>query len=269
MADEDQPIVLPALAERRLFEPLRGLLELMPEAGLPGTDELNALLGRYGRRPVSARGRPIRFVERRSAGGSYEDCVGWGRVATRPGSSHDLFNSLVWLRFPRIKAALNARHLAYPDSRRNALRDAATHFDECGVAVVASDDEVLNLLRAHCWKALFWEQRERLPERLQFVVVGHALYDQLRRPFFGLCGKAVLIRTTPQQLERRDDGFYAWLDRELAARFASGNHYARPDELQPVPMLGIPGVVTQSADPAYYDDIGQFRPPRTRTRIGE
>jgi hypothetical protein len=33
-----------------------------------------------------------------------------GEVATRPDNRHDLFNALIWLAFPRSKAAMNRRH---------------------------------------------------------------------------------------------------------------------------------------------------------------
>jgi hypothetical protein len=33
-----------------------------------------------------------------------------------------------------------------------------THFDECGVIVVACDPELLALLRGFQWRRLFWER---------------------------------------------------------------------------------------------------------------
>mgnify|MGYP002149479468 CR=1 FL=1 len=47
----------------------------------------------------------------------------------------------------------------------------------------------------------------------------------------------------------------------LAADLAAGR-YARPRELHPVPLLGIPGVTRASEAPEYYLDTWQFRPGR-------
>jgi hypothetical protein len=40
--------------------------------------------------------------------------------------------------------------------------------------------------------------------------------------------------------------------------------YAQPSDFQPLPLLGIPGVVAESEAPSYYDDVRQFR-PKTRS----
>ena len=62
-----------------------------------------------------------------------------GQIATREGNWHDLLNALVWLRFPALKAALNARQMAgiarAGPKRRTRAQYALTHFDEAGVIV--------------------------------------------------------------------------------------------------------------------------------------
>jgi hypothetical protein len=42
----------------------------------------------------------------------------------------------------------------------------------------------------------------------------------------------------------------------------NAGRFTRPRDFQPLPILGIPGVVPENADPAYYDDAWQFRPGR-------
>jgi hypothetical protein len=42
---------------------------------------------------------------------------------------------------------------------RGTTRDALTHFDECGIVVLSSQPELLDLLRDFRWKALFVERR--------------------------------------------------------------------------------------------------------------
>ncbi len=82
---------------------------------------------------------------------------------------HDLLNALVWLTFPKTKAVLNARHYhalmeerASGNTRRGAVRDVNTLFDESGVIVVYADNELAALLRNFQWKELFWQRREQV-----------------------------------------------------------------------------------------------------------
>jgi hypothetical protein len=60
----------------------------------------------------SAGGHAIRFVASGELGDdNYEHRIYTsGQVSTRPQSWHDLFNALVWMRYPRIKTALNSLH---------------------------------------------------------------------------------------------------------------------------------------------------------------
>lgn len=210
-------------------------------------------------------GRPLRFVPPRDDGLGYEQRI-WdkGEVETRPDNWHDFFNALVWLAFPRAKTALNFRHIremAGVESGRGLARDAMTHFDECGLVVVSEDEFLLDLLRGFQWKALFWERRADVLKSMQFFVFGHATYEQLLAPFRGLTAKAVLYPVDAGWLDRPLLEQLADLDARLAVELAAGR-YASPRELQPVPLLGIPGVTADNEFPDYYDDTWQFRPGR-------
>ena len=55
----------------------------------------------------------------------------------------------------------------------------------------------------------------------------------------------------------------AVVDQRLAADVAA-DCLRHPRDLQPLPLLGIPGLVPESEDPAFYDDTWQFRPGRQR-----
>src|SRR5215471_14644505 len=62
-------------------------------------------------------GGAIRFVAQTDAlladGLHYEERIARdGKVATREGSTHDLFNALIWLSHPALKRAMNARQAA-------------------------------------------------------------------------------------------------------------------------------------------------------------
>lgn len=244
-----------------LFAPLRHWLEQLPTA--PQTTALNELLVCHP--VIGADGRPIRFVPPRADGLAYE-CRVWehGEVETRPDNWHDFFNALIWLTFPRSKRAITAAHVAAmapAGAARGAVRDALTHFDECGLVVLSTQPELLDLLRGHRWQELFVERRQAVRDAMRFVVFGHATYEQLLRPYRGLTAKAVLYTVDESWLTLADQPLNAVLDERLAGDIAAGV-CLRPRALQPVPLLGIPGVTPDSEDPAYYADSGQFRPVR-------
>lgn len=265
-----QDATLHELAKRPLFEPLRGLLESLPDGGVPGVAALDRLLRASPLRPVSASAMPVSLIAPTASTLSYEERVyERGEVATRMGNWHDFFNIAVWITFPRAKAALNARHYfgireqhAARSAVRGAPRDAATQFDECGVVVASADAALSRGLRAHAWKHVLWECRSELRAHARFFVFGHATYDALRRPYYGLCGKAIYLDVAPSWLAldqaRQSDAVDTW----LGEIWSDPRRFIRPQELAPLPLLGIPGVVEASGDPRYYDDTRQFRPKR-------
>jgi len=264
---------LRVLALQPLFEPLAASLRGFGGETLPALAALNALLDGRDLPPQAASGAPIRFVPPGGFDGGYEERVfARGEVETRTDNWHDFFNALAWLAYPRAKRVLNGRHhaalmvqRAAGRSERGAVRDAVTQFDECGIAVVSADAALLDLLRAHEWKELLWNRRAQLARDMRFFVFGHATWDQLRAPFVGLTAKAVLLDVAAdwlaQPIARQVDD----IDARLAAIFSQPDAYARPRDFQPLPLLGIPGVVPENAAVAYYDDARQFRPPRKKS----
>lgn len=244
-----------------LFAPLRPWLAQLP----PQPD--NEALGRLAEaHPIATEnGRRIRFVAPRRDGLAYE-CRIWesGEVETRSDNWHDFFNALVWLSFPQTKIAVSAAHMRAmqaPGEARGSRRDALTHFDECGIVVLSSRPELLELLRGFCWKELFSARRTEVIQCMRFVVFGHATYEQLLAPYRGLTAKAVLYEVSEDWLQMPEMALTAAVDRLLAADL-TGGRYTRPRDFQPLPLLGIPGLTPDSDDPAYYDDTWQFRPGR-------
>lgn len=244
-----------------LFAPLQAWLAQLPPR--PDSGAVAALAERFAIRNES--GRQIRFVPPQPDGQVYE-CRIWesGEVETRPDNWHDFFNALVWLTFPRTKLAVSASHVRAmtPEGEvRGTTRDALTHFDECGIVVLSSRLELLELLRGFQWKTLFVEHRAEVRRAMRFVVFGHATYESLLKPFRGLTAKAVLYEVSEDWFLQPYGEQLAAVDALLAADLGSGR-YQRPRDFQPLPLLGIPGVVAESEDPAYYDDAWQFRPGR-------
>jgi hypothetical protein len=244
-----------------LFDPLRRWLDRLPQA--PDAQAVAALAEQF---PIhTENGQRVRFVPPQPDGLVYE-CRIWenGEVETRRDNWHDFFNALVWLSFPLTKIAVSAAHMRAmqaPGEARGTIRDALTHFDECGIVVLASQPELLELLRDFQWKELFVERRAEVIRCMRFVIFGHATYEQLLAPFRGLTAKAALYEVSEEWLRMDGAAQRAEVDRMLAADLTSGR-YTRPRDFQPLPLLGIPGVTPDSENPAYYDDTWQFRPGR-------
>ena len=234
---------------------------------LPAPTELNAKAVAQG--IVTGDGKPLRFV---AAGGStlaYEERA-WlhGEVEMRADNWHDAFSALVWLNFPRAKAALNRKHYVTMTDRRKLgckgrgrLRDALTQFDECGLIVACADMTLWEGIRAHHWRAVFSDRRAEVVKSMRFFLFGHASHDALRAPFVGLTAKALCFAVDAAWLAQPREMQLAAADAWLAAEVdAAEESFGR--KFQPIPLLGIPGVTPESEVPSYYGDIRQFRPKR-------
>jgi hypothetical protein len=192
-----------------------------------------------------------------------------GELAVHEKSWHDLLNVLVWLVYPRAKAALNARHYdaqlgerARSQQNRGRARDALTLFDENGVVVASTECSLLESLRALRWKHVFWERRACMKQKAQVVLFGHALFAKALRPYVGMSGHALLVDVPPhfasEPLALRE----ARLDALIASRISDQQAFATPHALTPLPVLGVPGWWHSNEEEAFYDDTHYFRPAR-------
>jgi hypothetical protein len=202
----------------------------------------------------------VRFVPPGASDPYYElQLYETGRVQSRPGNRHDLFNALCWLAFPRTKARINALHAAAiprEGGRRGRLRDLLTIFDEGGVLVACGDDALNALAREFRWRELFWEQRERVRAAMRFIVLGHATLEQALEPRPGITCKALFLDP-----DRDADAQAAeWLGRLPAD--------ASPKMLAPLPVFGYPGWLAGSGHAGFYDDARFFRPSRGESAPG-
>jgi hypothetical protein len=205
---------------------------------------LNAALGDV----VSA----VRFVEQSALAGDepYGSFIArTGCVPTR-NNLHDLFNGLVWLRYPQTKRGLNVLQAQAIAGRgtsgtRGPLRDALTLFDE-NAAVLHAPAELVDALRRRDWNTLFVEQRAQW-ESASLVVFGHALLEKLMQPRKAITAHVWLVAEKPS-----DDVLAASLTPErLAAK-----------DFLPLPVLGVPGWWIANEDPGFYDDANVFRVAR-------
>jgi hypothetical protein len=262
------------LACSPMFEPLSALGGVLATPDWPARSVLQNLLERDGDPVITCSGVPLRLMpaggRMRSLEERYEARIHLrGEMIFRERNWHDLLNVLVWLTFPRAKAALNARHFEALEAQRAAGRanrgpaqDALTLFDEGGVIIAACDDELLGLLREWSWKELFWSNRTRLRERMRFYLFGHALYEKALRPFLGITGRGVLLKTEPAVLVQPPAEHLAALDSRLAAYISESGNLTAPRELAVVPVLGVPGWCPENEQESYYDNTDYFRPAR-------
>lgn len=199
---------------------------------------------------------PIRFVAQGAlpAGEAYEAFIRRsGDVPTRD-NLHDLFNGLVWRRFPAVKARLNelqAAEIARDGigAVRGPVRDALTLFDE-NALLWPAPEALVEALRGRDWHTLFVVRRGRWNEAAP-IVFGHALLEKLCRPRHAITAHAWPLPPGDDPAQALLDG----LDAEALRR--------KP--FLPLPVLGIPGWWPPNEDAAFYDDAAVFRPPRARS----
>ncbi len=253
-----------ALVASPRFAGLHAILPLLPADRAPTLDELSALAA--ARAVGTADGRPVRFVSADGPGDYETRIAATGEVPTRASSRHDLFNALAWLAFPRAKAALNRLHGEHRriDARRGTARDVLTLFDEDGLLMATADPSLGALLRDFRWRELFVARRADVVRRTRFLGFGHALHEKLLAPFHGLTAKVIVIELAPEGLAAPPAEWMHALDAALAARLGSAETLASTRALAPLPVLGIPGWWPANEDPAYYDDVTQFRAGRRR-----
>ena len=260
-----------------LYDSLREWLEMVVPAGVvPAPDAFNALRDPM---PISGGGVPVRFVRAAESPArfyveQYEVRTYLrGEVAVREDSAHDLFNALAWMAFPQTKAAINRRHFQElererqgrgsaegetfsPGGKRSATRDALTLFDESGIIVASACADLLQMIRNHEWKRLFWELRTRAIQEMRFFVIGHALHEKALHAYKGMTGRALLLPVPGSFLEQSAVLQREWLDKGAAVYLET--RVRSPRDFTPLPIMGIPGWA-DNGDTGFYDDAKVFR----------
>jgi hypothetical protein len=257
------------------LSPLFPVITNLDAEEFPTLQECNKLLENRIPSIKVKSGKPLRFVPQESGklpfDRQYEPrCYLDGEIPTRAKNWHDLFNALVWMSFPKSKAAINARHYqelvnqaeASKDSQRGAVRDVNTLLDESGVIVVYGNVEMAGLLRDFKWKELFWQRREQVRASMGFYIFGHGLYEKALQPYVGMTGQGLLLAVEP--------AFFSWslsqrlghLDMMLAKHLDSPENCRNTHDLSPVPLLGVPGWMPNNENEKYYENTRYFRPCR-------
>lgn len=260
-----------------LLSPLQPVLARLETRNFPTLHDFNSLI-ESGQTAVSVQpGRRLRFVPQESGRLGFESqyeprCYLSGEVQTRPENWHDLFNALVWLTFPRAKAAINRRHYHAltntadsGESQRGRVRDMATLLDESGIIVVSANAELAEMLRTYQWKDLFWHRREQLLAEMGFYIFGHGLYEKALQPYVGMTGQGLILTVLPEFFGWTLQTQLAYLDERVATYLDDPAHCVTTRELHPVPLLGVPGWSEDNGSAEYYDNTDYFRPGRSQS----
>jgi Protein of unknown function (DUF3025) len=200
----------------------------------------------------------IRFMPQSSLpeGMAYEVFIFETRNVPTRDNLHDFFNGLAWLRFPQIKARLNALQYAEivkhgVQQQRGPLRDALTLFDE-NAAFLSADMHapVIEALRMRDWARAFLKNRHLLAEHPP-LLFGHALLEKLACPY-----KSITAHVFPLI-----HGNFSALDSTVAAQLDATSLLPKP--FVPLPVLGVPNWWPDNENIDFYTDSTVFRPLRT------
>ena len=242
----DAPWLLPYRAAAQ-----RLALQLAP--GVMLAQALNAVLADGP--PIVLDAGALRFVAASAlpVGEPYEAFVARSACVPTRDDPHDLFNALVWLVHPGLKAHLNRLHVAVlardgVTATRGALRDALTLFDENG-ALLHAPATLARALRERDWHALFGALRLQWAQA-ELVLVGHALLDKLMQP-----RKAITAHVWIADAARDACDIDA-LPRALTPQRLATRPFV------PLPVLGVPGWWPANQDSGFYADAQVFRPSR-------
>ena len=190
------------------------------------------------------------------------------QIPTRSENYHDFFGSLIWCLFPKSKACINQLHMQDIQqagvSPRTPLRNKLTLLDECGVIIAYSKQQqaTIQALQQHEWKQAFWQQREHWWQQLQPVVIGHAIYEMVTKPFLGLTAKCWFIKVPDAYFQWSLAAQYHFLDEQLSQQLKQTDILFTAEQLTPLPLLGVPGWYDDNQQPEFYSNTGYFRPKR-------
>lgn len=278
MNNLSKPWVPHFASQSPLFEPLREVVQPFARftQAWPELSDYQQVLDAQAMPVLTQSGRRLKIVPQDARPQRYEEHYSprihaTGELQTRRHNWHDYFQFLTWLMFPRAKAQINALHVPHVETRlkpggdlgrRTPLENMLSLFDEGGAVVLASDPSLLQLIRDFQWKTLFRERRSELAQNLHCITFGHALYEKALSPYVGMTANTILLEADSAYFQLPMAQRLNRVDRRLAELFAAGLDYREPRDLQPFPILGLPGWDMANFDAAYYDNDRYFRSGR-------
>ena len=184
-----------------------------------------------------------------------------GLIATRENNWHDLFNAMMWLKYPKIKSALNARQWGDIECHglktRTPAQCAMTLFDEAG-AIVTMPKEMLACWKQHDWHGLFIEHANawRLG-RARVAVFGHALLDHALVTETLLVAKCIVLEDI--------NDLTTYFER-IARDIHMENNLRSNSELRTLPLCGIPGWHSATDSAEFIKSAACFSPLSSRKK---
>jgi hypothetical protein len=265
--------------DKKFYEKSR-LFDSIHQVSLPFSvsgkwPELHQFSSELHKKNICSHGnKPVHAVAQAEAPELFEDYYEsriylQGELQTRLENWHDFFNAMCWLQFPRIKSELNALHFEYSQQRqagtnRTPMENAITLFDECGAVIVADDESLLELIHNHQWKSLFVDAGENFGRHIQCYVSGHAMFEKALTPYVGMTAHTILLIQNSSFFRNDFPHQLAEVDR-LISDLWRNREIENPKDLQPFPLLGVPGWWNEEQNEAFYDNKSYFR-DRTRGR---
>lgn len=265
------------LYQSQLFDPIVPMLEeLLSQEQWPSVEEMDDAFFGIENRFSSLADAIIKLVPQDEKAGSFEQHYApriflKGEIQTREQNWHDFFQAATWACFPKTKVSINALHYPAAKNRheqqlakgsRTPLENALSQFDECGVIVYSTNEELLNNVRQFDWVELFWNQRQTLKDNFACITYGHAIYEKAINPYVGLTAKAILLPVEPGIFQLPLQQRLTELDQRVATLFNEPVQIKSPKDLCPFPILGMPGYFPGNETEAFYLNQQYFRPGR-------
>ena len=244
----------------------------------PELDDYQDMLSRLPEPILTKSGKALKIVQQDGKPGHFSEHYApriylSGEIQTRTENWHDFFQFLTWFMFPKTKAIINSIHIPAAQvrldnnidlGRRSPIENMLSLFDEGGAVILCSDESMLQLIRDFKWKELFWQRRNELPEKLNLITFGHALYEKGLSPYVGMTANCILLLVDESVMHQSNQHQLDYIDNELTRLFSVGEPYKKPKDLSPFPLLGLPGWDKDNEKEAYYDNTDYFRPGRKK-----
>lgn len=170
------------------------------------------------------------------------------QVPTRLHNWHDFFNNVTWLIWPKLKWALIEANIKEVKNNhlRTPMQNLLAHFDECGMVICSTEEDVFEDIKAHRWKKLFLDKN--LLTHTHPFIVGHGLLEKGLNPYIGMTGKAIFMPV-------EKDFFTLSLKEKIT--FIDAQPLCL-QKLWPFPLLGWPGWYPHQEE-VFYDNAQYFR----------
>ncbi|MBL8517127.1 MAG: DUF3025 domain-containing protein [Betaproteobacteria bacterium] len=226
---------------------------------------------------ANIRNAPLRFVsadeQPDTSAAAYELGIALrGEIPTRA-NWHDLFNALAWISWPKTKCAISEMHARIIEAQseaerrqRSPARDVLTLFDESGAVILSESPAMLEAIRGFRWNEVFVERRAEWGVTTTVLLFGHALMEKMLDPHIGVTAKCVLI-DHPVNGQAGEE-LCSQADSVLSVHFMDLSNIRTSRQLQPLPVLGIPGWDARNESPDFYANTDYFRPGRMRELKG-